>query len=59
MNSYSVLVGKLEEKEPLKDLGLDGKKLLRHTLKKCDSRAWIGYIGLGSSGIVGEHYNKA
>jgi len=32
-DSVSVLVGNLGGKDPLKYLDLDGKKLLRHTLK--------------------------
>jgi hypothetical protein len=43
---YRVLVGKLDGKNHLEDLGLDGRKILRWIFRKWDVGAWIGLIWL-------------
>ena len=34
-------------------------KLIKTYVKKCESRAWIGFIVVGASGMFGEDHNKA
>jgi hypothetical protein len=50
--TYGVLVGKLEGKSHLEDIGVDGRILLTWILKKSVGRAWTGLILLrtGTSG---------
>jgi hypothetical protein len=37
-------VGRTEGKKHLKDLGVDGRKMLKLLFKSCDEEAWTGSI---------------
>ena len=40
------MVGRLEGKRPLEDLGVDGSAIIKWILKKWDGEAWAGLIWL-------------
>jgi hypothetical protein len=44
--AYWILVEKLKRKRHLKELGLDGKNILKRIFKKWDREAWTGLIWL-------------
>jgi hypothetical protein len=48
-----VLIGKSEGKRFLKDLGIDGRIILKLILKKWYGRAWPGFCCL-RIGVIGE-----
>jgi hypothetical protein len=43
---YKVFVGKVEQRDYLEDIDMDGNILLEWILKEQDCRAWIGLIWL-------------
>jgi hypothetical protein len=46
VDAYRVLVGRLERKKNLEDLGIDGWMILKYNFKKWDGKAWTGSIWL-------------
>jgi hypothetical protein len=44
--AYRVLVGRLEGKNHLEDLGIDGRIMLKWIFNKWDREAWTGLIWL-------------
>ena len=44
--TYSITVGRPEERIYLEDQGVDGKRLLKWIFKNWDGRAWSGLIWL-------------
>jgi hypothetical protein len=42
-NCYKICVGKTEGKQPLKDLGVDGRITLESVLEKQDGEVWTGF----------------
>jgi hypothetical protein len=51
-NAYTVSVGKLERKNHLEDLGLDGRIILNWMLTNEFGPVYTGYIGTGGNTIV-------
>jgi hypothetical protein len=51
-NAYNILVGKPEGKDNLEDLRVDGKVILKWTLRKLGGKMWTGciWIRMGASG---------
>jgi hypothetical protein len=45
-NSCRILVGELEGKDNLEDLGIDGRIILRWSLEKWGLKVWTGFIWL-------------
>jgi hypothetical protein len=43
-NVCKVLVGKLEERDYLGDIGIDGRIILKCALKELDMRVWTGFV---------------
>ena len=43
-NAYRVLVGRLQGRESLKDMGIVGRIILNGILKKQDGRAWSEFV---------------
>jgi len=52
INAYRILVGKLEWRNSLEDLGVDGRIILEWILGKWGVWMWTGFIwlGIGTSG---------
>jgi hypothetical protein len=50
---YRVLVGKLREGDPLGNLGIDGRKILRWIFRKWDVGLWTGLSWLRIGTDVG------
>jgi hypothetical protein len=53
-NVYKILVGKLEGRDHLEDLGTDGKIILELIAGKLGRKIWAGFIclRLGTSGLL-------
>jgi hypothetical protein len=53
-------LGSLKGRDPLEDLGADGRTVLRWFLRKGALGMWIGFIGLriGTGSWVCEHDNE-